>query len=373
MTNDLKKLNIQNGTYTFAQDKPFKLESGKTLGPVSLYYETYGRLNTAKDNVILVCHTLTGNAHVAGKLPNEDKFTAWWDPLIGPGKVFDTDKHFVICANLLGGCSGSTGPSSLNPATKKPYAMDLPIITIRDMVNTQHELLTKHFGIKEIKIVIGGSIGGMQVLEWAVLYPEMVKNIIPIATPTKLTPQAIAFNKVGRHAIMIDPAWNDGNYYDKQDRIQGLGLARMMAHITYLSEEGMQHKFGREHTAHKNIYTFDEKFQIESYLDHQGSKFMDRFDANSYIYLSKAMDLFDLGRGFINLDEAVKRIKARTLYVYFTTDWLFPEYQSMELVDTFQRNGKDIISFKVESSSGHDAFLVEYDKLIPIIDGFVNI
>lgn len=373
MNNDLKRLNIQNGTFVFAKDKPFKLESGKKLGPISLYYETYGRLNAKRDNVILICHTLTGNAHVAGKLPNEDKFTAWWDPLIGPGKVFDTDNYFVICSNILGGCSGSTGPSSINPKTKKPYAMDFPIITIRDMVNAQHELLTKHFKITEIKVIIGGSIGGMQVLEWAVLYPDMVKTIIPIATPTKLSPQAIAFNKVGRHAIMIDPAWNNGNYYGKKNKIKGLGLARMVAHITYLSEEGMQHKFGREHTKSKDIFTFNEKFQIESYLDHQGSKFMDRFDANSYIYLSKSMDLYDLSRGFKNLDEAIKRIQAKTLYIYFSTDWLFPEYQSLELVDSFQRNGKDITSYKVESKAGHDAFLVDYDKMIPIIDSFINV
>lgn len=373
MNSDLAKLNIKNGIFTFAEKNSFKLESSKKFGPISLYYETYGNLNAVKDNVVLICHTLTGNAHVAGKTSDKDKFSGWWDPLIGPGKVIDTNKYFIICSNILGGCSGSTGPSSIDPKTKKPYGMDFPIITIRDMVNAQYMLLTRHFGINEIKLIIGGSIGGMQVLEWAVLYPEMVKNIIPIATPIKLSPQAIAFNKVGRHAIMIDPAWNNGNYYGKKNQIKGLGLARMVAHITYLSEEGMQHKFGREHTKSKNIFTFDEKFQIESYLDHQGSKFMERFDANSYIYLSKAMDLFDLSRGYKNLDEAIKRIKARVLYIYFSTDWLFPEYQSMELVDAFQRNHKNIISYKVESKAGHDAFLVDYDKTLPIIDSFVNI
>lgn len=373
MSKDVKELNIKNGTYTFAEKEPMKLESGKTLGPITLFYETYGTLNKKRDNVILICHALTGNAHVAGKLPGEKVTSAWWNPLIGKGKVFDTDKYFIVCSNLLGGCSGSTGPKSIDPKTGNPYAMNFPIVTITDMVRAQHCLMIDHFKIKKIKAVVGGSIGGMQVLQWAVMYPDLIETIIPIATPAKLSPQAIAFNKVGRHAIMIDPLWNDGNYYNSKYRIQGLGLARMVAHITYLSEEGMQQKFGREHTKRDNIYTFDEKFQIESYLDHQGSKFIDRFDANSYIYLSKAMDLFNLARGYNSIDDAISRIKAKTLYIFFSSDWLFPEHQSMELVDAFQRNNKFIVSYKVESHAGHDAFLVDYDKLIPIIDSFMSI
>lgn len=252
--------------------------------------------------------------------------------------------------------------------------MDFPIITVRDMVKAQYQLVTQHFGINKLKAIVGGSIGGMQVLEWSVLYPTMMDIIIPIATTTRLTPQAIAFNKIGRHAIMIDPSWNNGHYYDKGHKIQGLGLARMVAHITYLSEEGMQKKFGRDRVSRKrnNIFTLDDKFQVENYLDYQSEKFMARFDANSYIYLSKAMDLYDLSRGYKNLDTAIKRVQAKTLYIYFTSDWLFPEYQSQELIDAFQQNNKLIFSYKVESKAGHDAFLIDYDKVRPILDSFIN-
>jgi homoserine O-acetyltransferase len=369
----VKQLHRQTGTYTFSQKKDFRLESGKKFGPISLYYETYGRLNEAQDNVILICHALTGNAHVAGILPGEKKAVGWWDPVIGPGKTFDTNKYFIVCSNLLGGCSGSTGPSSINPATGKPYGMSFPIITVRDMVNAQYKLIVDHLKIKHLKAVVGGSIGGMQVLEWGVLYPKMMDALIAIATTHRLSSQAIAFNKIGRHAIMIDPGWNKGNYYAQGSRrIQGLGLARMVAHITYLSEEGMQNKFGRDHTRKRDLFTFDEKFQVESYLDYQGEKFMQRFDANSYIYLSKAMDLYDLGRGHRSLTAAIKRIQAKTLLIYFSSDWLFPEYQVDELLECFQDQRKSVMSYKIESHSGHDAFLVEYEKLNPILDSFIN-
>jgi len=368
----MKRLNLKTGSYTFSEKKDFQLECGKKFGPISLVYETYGNLNETKDNVILICHALTGNAHVAGLLPGEKKSSGWWDPIIGPGKPIDTEKYFVICSNILGGCSGSTGPSSIDQKTGKPYAMDFPIVTIRDMVNAQYKLITDHLKINKLHAVIGGSIAGMQVLEWAVLYPEMMKMIVPIATPTKLSSQAIGFNKVGRHAIMIDPEWKEGNYYADKKKIHGLGLARMVAHITYLSEEGMQHKFGRERTKEADMFSFNERFQVESYLDHQGEKFIKRFDANSYLYLSKAMDLFDLSRGFKSLEEAISRIKAKTLYLYFSSDWLFPEYQALEMIDSFHKHNKDIISFKIESHAGHDAFLIEYDKINPIIDNFIN-
>ncbi|GBR75853.1 homoserine O-acetyltransferase [Candidatus Termititenax persephonae] len=369
---DRQRLNIQQGQFTFARQRDFKLESGQKFGPITLVYETYGRLNPARDNAILICHALTGNAHVAGKLPGEKKSTGWWNPVVGAGKPFDTDKFFIICSNILGGCSGSTGPSSLNPRTKKPYGMDFPIITIRDMVNAQRRLVAEHFGLTKLHAVAGGSIGGMQTLEWGVMYPEMVGHLLVISTTHKLSSQAIAFNKIGRHAIMIDPSWKNGRYYNTPGKIRGLGLARMVAHITYLSEEGMQNKFGRERTGHKDLFSFNEKFQVENYLDHQGEKFMQRFDANSYIYLSKAMDLFDLARGYRNLNAAIKRIKGRTLFIYFSSDWLFPEYQSAEMIESFQRNHKYILSYKVESNSGHDAFLVEYDKLSPIMQGFLD-
>lgn len=370
--NDTQRLNIQQGKYTFAKKKDFLLESEKKFGPITLVYETYGHLNAKKDNAILICHALTGNAHVAGKLTGEKKSAGWWEPVIGPGKPFDTNKYFVICSNILGGCSGSTGPSSVNPKTGKPYAMDFPIITIRDMVDAQYQLITKHFCLKKLEAIVGGSIGGMQTLEWGVRYPNLMKHLIVISTTHKLTSQAIAFNKIGRHAITIDPCWNNGNYYGQAGKIKGLGLARMVAHITYLSEEGMQNKFGREHTSNKSLFSFAEKFQVENYLDHQGEKFMQRFDANSYLYLSKAMDLFDLTRGFRNLDYAIKRIKAKTLFIYFSSDWLFPEYQANELIDSFQKNKKYIMSYKVESKAGHDAFLIEYDKLNPIMQSFLD-
>lgn len=369
---DTKRLNIQQGQYTFAEKKDFPLESGKKFGPITLVYETYGTLNENKDNVILICHALTGNSHVAGKLPGEKKSTGWWDPVIGPGKPFDTNKYFIICSNILGGCSGSTGPSSINPKTKKPYAMDFPLITIRDMVNAQYQLITKHFSLSKLKAIVGGSIGGMQVLEWGVRYPKMMECLLVISTTHKLSSQAIAFNKIGRHAITIDPSWKNGSYYGQPGKIKGLGLARMVAHITYLSEEGMQNKFGREHTSRKKLFSFQEKFQVESYLDHQGEKFMQRFDANSYLYLSKAMDLFDLTRGFRDLDATIKRIQAKTLYIYFSSDWLFPEYQSINLIDSFQKNKKYILSYKIESKAGHDAFLIEYDKLSPIMQNFLD-
>ncbi|MDR1114204.1 MAG: homoserine O-acetyltransferase [Candidatus Margulisbacteria bacterium] len=370
---DVKRLNIRQGKFTFAQKKNFRLESGQKLGPITLVYETYGRLNAARDNAILICHTLTGNAHVAGKLAGEKKSTGWWDSVVGPGQPFDTSKHFIICSNILGGCSGSTGPSSLDPRTQKPYGLDFPLITVRDMVDAQYQLVTKHFGLSKLKAVAGGSIGGMQTLEWGVRYPQFMDHLIVLSTTHKLSSQAIAFNKIGRHAITIDPSWKNGAYYGAPEKIKGLGLARMVAHITYLSEEGMQNKFGRERVNRKNLFSFQEKFQVENYLDHQGEKFMQRFDANSYIYLSKAMDLFDLTRGFRSLDAAVRRIQAKTLFIYFSSDWLFPEYQSAELIESFQKNKKYILSYKIESKAGHDAFLLEYDKLNPIMQSFLDV
>jgi homoserine O-acetyltransferase len=370
---DVKRLNIRQGSYTFAEKKDFRLESGKKLGPITLVYETYGRLNAEKTNAILVCHALTGNAHVAGRLSGEKASTGWWEPVIGPGKPFDTNKYFIICSNILGGCSGSTGPGSIDPRTGTPYAMNFPIITIRDMVNAQHRLIIGHFGLPKLKAVVGGSIGGMQTLEWGVRYPRLMEHLIVISTTHKLSSQAIAFNKIGRHAITIDPSWKGGSYYGTSGQIKGLGLARMVAHITYLSEEGMQNKFGRERVSRKSMFSFQEKFQVENYLDHQGEKFMQRFDANSYIYLSKAMDLFDLTRGFRNLDAAVKRIQAKTLFIYFSSDWLFPEYQSADLIESFQKNKKYILSYKIESKAGHDAFLIEHEKLNPIMQNFIDV
>jgi len=352
-----------------------QLESGKELGPITLYYETYGKLNINKNNVIVICHALTGGAHVAGIDDKTGKVTGWWDSLVGPGKSIDTNKYFVICSNILGSCYGSTGPASINPKTNTQYGMDFPIITIRDIVTAQHRLLTEHLQIKNIKAVIGGSIGGMQVLEWAVMHPDMIDQIIPIATTTGLSPQAIGFNKIARRAIRLDPKWNNGNYYQENPELDGLALARMVGHITYFSEEGMQKKFGRElvnNDSGKDIFSFDTNFQVESYLKYQGYKFTKRFDANSYLYLSRAMDLYDLSRDYPSLNESLTRISAKILLIFFTSDWLFPEYQAREMLDILYELNKYVQVFKIESLYGHDAFLIEYEKLNPIIEQFLD-
>ena len=275
-------------------DEPFELESGKSLDNITIAYETYGKLNNDKSNAILICHALTGDAHAAGWHAGDEK-PGWWDIVIGPGKVLDSEKYFIICSNVLGGCKGTTGPSSINPKTKKEYGIEFPVITIKDMVNVQ-KLLLDSFNITQLYAVIGGSMGGMQVLQWVVTYPEMMKKAIPIATTARSSPQQIAFNEVGRQAIFSDPAWNEGNYYHSgKIPKNGLSLARMIAHITYLSDESMYLKFGRDLQDKDEIsYDFSMDFQVESYLHHQGESFVKRFDANSYLYITKAVDLFDL-------------------------------------------------------------------------------
>lgn len=364
-------LHLAHGTYTFALNKDFVLESGKNFGPVTIDWESYGVLNKSRDNAILICHALTGNAHVAGKLDHEAR-PGWWDPLIGPGKPLDTNNFFIICSNILGGCSGSTGPSSINPETEQPYALSFPTITIRDMINAQKVLIQEYFGIEKLYAVVGGSIGGMQVLEWAVNYPNFMEKVVAMATSSHLSPQAIAFNKIGRHAIRLDPKWNHGNYYHDNPQLDGLALARMVAHITYLSEESFQHKFGREHCNEEALFDFEEKFEVENYLDYQGYKFVKRFDANSYLYLSKAMDLFDLSRGFPSLEDALKQIQVNSLFISFTSDWLFPPKQMEEMYELMCAVGKSVEYHEIETYKGHDAFLIEYDKINPIIQNFIN-
>ncbi|BDU49515.1 homoserine O-acetyltransferase MetX [Haliovirga abyssi] len=369
-------INLKHGKFTFATGNSefplLKLESGMKFGPITLDYETYGTLNKNKDNAILICHALTGNSHVAGRL-DKDSETGWWDPIIGPGRPLDTNKYFIVCSNILGGCSGSTGPNSINPETKEPYAMKFPTITIKDMVETQKILLEKHFGIYHLKSVIGGSIGGMQALQWGVTYPDFMDKLVVIAATSKLSPQSIAFNKIGRHAIMIDPKWNGGNYYKEKRLLDGLALARMVAHITYLSDEAMQIKFGRKHANITEYFDFDEKFEVENYLDHQGYKFVKKFDANSYLYLSKAMDLFDISRDFNSLEDALDNIKAKEILIMsFTSDWLFPSYQSQEMSNILKEKEKNVEYHEINTYSGHDSFLIEYDKINPIIDNFIN-
>ena len=345
------------------QDKPLELECGKTLGPIDVAYETYGQLNAAGDNVILICHALSGNAHVAGLNSPDDKKPGWWDIMVGPGKGIDTNKYFVICSNFLGGCSGTTGPSSVNPATGKSYGLDFPIITIADMVRVQKLLLDK-LSIKQLLAIIGGSVGGMQVLQWTIDYPEFVKAAIPIATTTHLGAQSIAFDAVGRNAILADPNFADGQYSDEKGPDGGLGIARMIGHITYLSEQSMREKFGRQlQSADVYSYDFNSEFAVETYLDHQGQSFVERFDANSYLYITKAADYFDLKKDYGSLKEAFANIRCRFLVISFASDWLYPPVQSKAMVDALAANGKDVSYCDIASPYGHDAFLLEPEVL----------
>lgn len=359
--------------FTFAQPPDeLLLECGKNFGPVTVEYETYGELSPEKDNAILILHALSGDAHVAGFHDEKDQKPGWWDIMVGPGKAFDTDTYFIVCSNVIGGCKGTTGPGSLNPKTKKPFGLDFPIITIEDMVNVQKRLVD-HLGITRLLAVAGGSMGGMQALQWAVSYPDMVASSIVIASTARLSPQSIAFNEVGRNAIIFDPDWKGGNYYAGGQPSRGLAIARMIGHITYLSDESMREKFGRR-LKDKETYSYDflTEFQVESYLHYQGARFVERFDANSYLYITKAMDYFDLSVKYGSLNEAFKGVKSRFLIVSFTSDWLFPAYQSKEIVKSLMNMNKDVTYCCIESNYGHDAFLVENESLSTITANFLN-
>jgi len=351
--------------------EPITLVSGKTLEKIRIAYEMYGKLNEEKTNVILICHALSGDAHAAGYHTPNDKKPGWWDGMIGPDKSFDTNKYCVICSNFLGSCNGTTGPSSINPKTNKPYGLTFPIITIKDMVNVQKILLDK-LGIKKIFCVTGGSIGGMQVLEWAISYPDMVKLAIPIATTSSLSAQGIAFNEVGRQAIMMDPNWNNGNYYDSDKKPdKGLSLARMIGHITYLSDDIMDIKFARRLQNRSQLgFDFLTEFQVESYLHHQGSTFIKRFDANSYLYITKAMDYFDLAAEYGSLENAFANVQATFLVISFSTDWLFPSSESKEIVRALRYCNKEVSYSEIQSLYGHDAFLLEFEKMKILIKSF---
>jgi len=354
------------------RDQPLELECGKKLAPVDVAYETYGNLNDAGDNVILICHALSGNAHVASiNSPNDSK-PGWWDVMVGPGKGIDTDKYFVICSNFLGGCSGTTGPSSINPESGKSYGLEFPIITIADMVNVQKLLLNK-LGIKRLLAVIGGSIGGMQVLQWSIAYPDFVKAAIPIATTSHLGAQSIAFDAVGRNAILADSKFADGQYINGEGPDRGLAIARMIGHITYLSEQGMREKFGRElRNSHSYNYDFNSEFSVETYLDHQGQSFVGRFDANSYLYITKAADYFDLGKVYGSLKDAFVNTSCRFLVISFSSDWLFTPAQARDIVDALVANNKDVSFCDIASPYGHDAFLLEPETLGSFISDFLD-
>lgn len=360
----------QTQYYTFAHPpKEFELESGEKLGPVTIAYETYGTLNAERSNAVLVLHALTGDAHAAG-YHEGDKDPGWWDKMIGPGKAFDTNRYFVICSNVIGGCKGSTGPSSINPKTGNPYGLDFPIITIKDIVNAQVHLID-HLGIDKLLTVAGGSMGGMQVLQWVVSYPRRVASAIPIATTATHTPQQIAFNEVGRQAIMADSNWNNGNYYGRRLPVKGLSVARMVGHITYMSDESMSEKFGRRVRNEKQPFKFGAEFEVEGYLQYRGDNFVKRFDPNTYLYITKAIDYFDLsnGQGLHNL---LKGIQTRFLIIAFKSDWLYPAYQSQEIARSCKRAGVDAIYCELNSTYGHDAFLVEVDEQTNLVTHFLK-
>ena len=368
-----QSLELPGKRLDFGVDAPLKLDCGVDLAPFSLAYQTYGALNAAKSNAVLICHALTGDQFVADKHPITGK-PGWWEVMVGPGRPIDTDRFFVICCNVVGGCMGTTGPSDDNPATGKPYGLAFPVITIGDMVRAQARVID-HLGIKQLFAVLGGSMGGMQVLQWAATYPERVFCALPIACAARHSAQNIAFHEVGRQAIMADPDWRGGNYaLDGLNPSRGLAVARMAAHITYLSETAMHRKFGRNlQDRTKVTYGFDADFQVESYLRHQGSIFVDRFDANSYLYITRAMDYFDLATEHGGqLANAFKGTKTRFCVVSFTSDWLFPTRESRSIVHALNACAANVSFVEIESDKGHDAFLLDEPELFKVMRGFLN-
>jgi homoserine O-acetyltransferase len=388
--------------HDFHYRAPFGFESGQTLPGFTLRYETYGRLNAAADNAIVIAHALSGDHHCAGIHSLNDRKPGWWNNLIGPGKAVDTLRFFVVCVNVLGGCVGSTGPSSINPETEKPYGVAFPFVTIRDMVRSQ-KLLLDHLGVTSLYGVIGGSMGGMQVLQWGIEFPAFTRRMLAMATTARESAQAIAFNEVGRQAIMQDPAWNHGDYPRDAGPRVGLAIARMMAHITYLSDASLDRKFGRRTvardksretppaetpvsptdaalssfhaqatpTAHPT-YTFDMQFEVESYLRHQGQSFINRFDANSYLYITRALDHFDLAAAAGTLEAAFAAVEAETLVVGFTSDWLFPPEQNRVIALALLRAGKRASYAELSTDLGHDSFLLESPQLYDLVRGFLE-
>ncbi len=359
-----------------ALEKKLPLDSGLLLSPVTIAYETVGQLNEQCDNAILICHAFSGDSHVAGFYEDDpaEENAGWWNFMVGPGKGIDTDRYFVICCNILGSCMGSTGPSSIDPESNAPYGLDFPMVTIGDMVNAQKQVV-EHLGIRKLHSVIGGSVGGMQVLEWCIRYPEMITSAIPIATTMRHSALAIAFNEVARQAIMADPHWNKGNYYKDARPDHGLAIARMIGHVTYLSDEAMRRKFGRKRQDKEEFsFNFDANFQVESYLHYQGSKFAKRFDANSVLYITKAADYFDLANNS-HTQESLQDLAgshSKFLVISYTSDWLYPTYQARELVQALKRTGQDVSFCEIEADCGHDAFLIQDQRLINLIGGFLD-
>lgn len=356
------------------QDMPLQLDSGAELSPVDVAFETYGVLNETASNAILICHALTGDQYVASDHPITGK-PGWWTRLVGPGKLIDTDKYFVVCSNVLGSCLGTTGPASINPTTGKAWGLDFPVITIRDMVKVQAALI-EHLGISKLLMVLGGSMGGMQTLEWLATYPEKMHSAIVLASAARHTAQNIAFHEVGRQAVMADPHWTQGQYHEKEDSPdKGLSVARMTAHITYLSEDALTRKFGRNLQERETVtFGFDADFQVESYLRHQGSTFVDRFDANSYLYITRAMDYLDIaGRhGGLLADAFRGAAHVRCCVISFTSDWLYPTAENKRIVHALNAAGVPVSFSEIESPHGHDSFLLEAPEMDVMIESFLN-
>lgn len=345
-----------------------KLDSGRILAPITIAYETYGTLNENASNAILVEHAWTGSAHLAGKQSEQDTKPGWWDVIVGPGRLLDTNRYFVICTNVIGSCYGSTGPSTINPKTGKRYNLSFPVITVRDMVRAQ-KMLIDHLGIRRLFSVVGGSMGGMQATEWATQYPDSIASAIILASTPCSSPLSISLNKAARWAIYNDPNWRKGDY--KQNPKDGLALARGIGHITFLSDESMNAKFGRRFSARDGQFDFFGQFEVERYLEYNGYSFVDRFDANSFLYLAKALDLYDAAWGYESLSEAFSRIQAPIQFFAFTSDWLYPPYQSEEMVNCLRSLGKPVEYHLIESSYGHDAFLLEHESFAPFVEEFL--
>ncbi|MBW3540305.1 MAG: homoserine O-acetyltransferase [Planctomycetes bacterium] len=361
----------------FDPPRPLRTDGQAELGPITVAYETYGELSPERDNAVFLCHALTGDAHAAGLHAGNSRKPGWWEGFVGPGKGIDTDRYFVICANVLGGCQGTTGPCSINPTTLRRFALDFPVTTVGDIV-TVHAELVRYLGVEKLLSVVGGSLGGMQVLEWAARFPQQIASAVVIASAANLSAQGIAFNTVGRRAILADPRYRGGQYYDADEGPRfGLALARMLAHITYLSEDSIEKKFGRR-LQHSDRLGYDlmreTEFQIESYLHYQGKRFVERFDANSYLYLSKAMDYFNLADSYGSIAAALGRTDARFLVVSYTSDWLFPTSQSKQIVRALVESGRHVSFFDFDSPYGHDSFLIdeELPRLASVVRPFLE-
>jgi homoserine O-acetyltransferase len=359
-------------TTEFAEfDGELQLESGRLLGSLRLAYETYGTLNPERSNTILVCHAWTGDAHAAGKYSDDDRKGGWWDDMIGPGKVLDTERYFVICSNVIGSCKGSTGPTSINPRTGKPYNLTFPVVMVRDMVRAQ-KLLLDRLAIPTLRCVIGGSMGAMQAIEWGIHYPQMVQSIVPIAGTGRTSPMAIALNALARQAVFNDPMWKKGNYKPEHPPADGLALARAVGHISFLSDVSMRMKFNRKFSARDGLFDFFGQFEVERYLEYNGKNFVDRFDTNSFLYLAKALDLYDVAWNFDSREEAFSQLVCPSLWFAFTSDWLYVPADTEECITILQRLGKSVEYHLVDSDYGHDSFLVEPEKFTHHIVTFLD-